>query len=190
MPDALDATAEYSDFELMLGLKSGEPASMEPLWRRHRAPLTHFLYRRVQNVAIAEELAQDVFLKVYRARDGYQPSAHFTTWLYRITLNRAINWVRDNRHQRGARPLESYVATRAAPEATPEQELLREEMRQRVREAVRSLPDRQRRAVFLHKYGELEYTQIAETLGCSVSAVKALLNRAYFTLRQSLADTC
>ena len=187
MNQAMPVTAELSDFDLMLGLKNGEGESMEPLLRRHRGSLMHFLYRRVQNVAVAEELTQDVFLKVYRARDGYQPSAHFTTWLYRIALNRAINWVRDNRHQRGARALEPYVATRAAPVASPEQELLRQEMRRRVRAAVEALPERQRRAVLLHKYGELEYTEIAGNLGCSVSAVKALLNRAYETLRQSLA---
>ncbi len=184
--NAIPAAADSSDFDLMLGLKNGELDSMEPLLKRHRGSLTHFLYRRVQNAAVAEELAQDVFLKVYRAREGYQPSAHFTTWLYRIAMNRAINWVRDNRHQRGARTLDTYAATRPAPGANPEQELLRDELRRKVRAAVEALPERQRRAVLLHKYSELEYTQIAEELGCSLSAVKALLNRAYFTLRQSL----
>ena len=184
--NAIPAAADSSDFDLMLGLKNGEAASMEPLLKRHRSSLTHFLYRRVQNAAIAEELAQDVSLKFYRAREGYQPSAHFPTWLYRIAMNRAITWVRDNRHQRGARSLDTCAATRPAPVANPEQELLREEMRARVRAAVEALPERQKKAVLLHKYGELEYTQIAEELGCSLSAVKALLNRAYFTLRQSL----
>jgi len=183
---ALQATADLNDIELMLSLKNGESESLEPLLRRHRGSLIHFLYRRVQNAAIAEELAQDVFLKVYRARDGYQPSAHFTTWLYRIAMNRAINWVRDNRNQRNTRTLEPVIATRAAPIRSPEQDVLRQELRQRVREAVEALPERQRMAVILHKYGEMEYTQIAEELGCSLSAVKALLNRAYFTLRQSL----
>jgi RNA polymerase sigma-70 factor (ECF subfamily) len=140
----------------------------------------------VQDAAVAEELAQDVFLRVYRARESYQPSAHFTTWLYRIAANLAVNWVRDNRHQRNSLSLDQWVRPRADPAATPEQELLRQERLRQVREAVGTLPERQRVAVLLHKYSELEYAQVAGVLRCSLSAVKALLNRAYFTLRRSL----
>jgi RNA polymerase sigma-70 factor (ECF subfamily) len=183
---AIRMVADLSDIELMLGLKNGETQFLDPLVKRHRNSVFHFLHRKVQNAAIAEELAQDVFLKVYRAKGSYEPSAHFTTWLYRIATNRAINWVRDNRHDRDSRSLDQMVVPRASPGASPEQELLRRENRLRIREAVAALPERQREAVFLHKYRELEYVQIAEVMGCSLSAVKALLNRAYFTLRRSL----
>ncbi|MBI4875956.1 MAG: sigma-70 family RNA polymerase sigma factor [Acidobacteria bacterium] len=183
----MSLAGDLSDIELMLGVKNGAPELLDPLLRRHRNSLIHFLYRMVQNSAVAEELAQDVFLRVYRARDSYQPSAHFTTWLYRIAQNRAINWVRDNRHHRNAKSLDQLLVPRASSWATPEQELLRSEKRQRVRAAVEALPERQRVAVLLHKYSELDYVQIAQVLGCSVSAVKALVNRAYFTLRLTLA---
>jgi RNA polymerase sigma-70 factor (ECF subfamily) len=184
---AIQLSADISDIELMLGLKKGKAECLDPLLRRHRTSLIHFLYRRVQDVGIAEELSQDVFLKIYRARDDYQPAAHFTTWLYRIATNRAINWVRDNRHQRRSRSLDQSVVPAVAQTPTPEQVLLQQENRRRVREAVAALPERQRTAVFFHKYREMEYTQIAAAMGCSVSAVKALVNRAYMTLRASLA---
>jgi RNA polymerase sigma-70 factor (ECF subfamily) len=179
--------ADLDDIELMLGLKNGEAQFMEGLLKRHRNSLVYFLYRMVQDPAVAEELAQDVFLRVFRARENYEPSAHFSTWLYRIAANLAINWVRDSRLERNTLSLERLVVTRAAATATPEQELLRRERLRRVRAAIGTLPKRQRAAVLLHKYDELEYAQIAEVLGCSLSAVKSLLNRAYITLRQRLA---
>src|SRR3972149_2566556 len=93
----MSVIAAGPDAELMLRVKAGDEGSFADLLSRHRDPVVSFLYRMVQNLAIAEELAQDVFLRVYRARASYEPSAKFTTWLYRIATNVALNHIRDGR---------------------------------------------------------------------------------------------
>src|ERR1700736_1386348 len=89
-----------TDVQLMLDVKAGDEASFELLLQRYRTPLVNFLYRMVRNREQAEELAQEVFLRVYRAREDYVPSAKFTTWRFRIATNLALNSVRDTRHQK------------------------------------------------------------------------------------------
>jgi len=145
------------------------------------------------NQAVAEELAQEVFLRVYRARDGYEPTAKFTTWLYRIATRLALNSIRDRKPERYLRSLDDD-ALDGAPKleaadgrATREQELLAEAGLAAIRNAVEELPEKQRAAVLMHKYEELDYQQIAGALDCSVSAVKSLLFRAYDRLRTELA---
>ena len=88
------------DTELMLRMKQGESVCMEALLHRHRAPVIHFIHRRVQSQAIAEELAQNVFLRIYMSRGKYEPTAKFTTWMFRIAGNLALNWIRDRRRER------------------------------------------------------------------------------------------
>ena len=89
-----------SDVQLMLDVKAGDEQSFALLLHRYRSPLVNFLYRMVRNREQAEDLAQEVFVRVYRAREEYVPSAKFTTWLFRIATNLALNSVRDTRHQR------------------------------------------------------------------------------------------
>src|SRR6266540_2897661 len=89
------------DAELMLRVKEGDGASFGVLLEKHRSSVVHFLYRMVQNHAIAEELAQEVFLRVYRSRATYEPTAKFTTWLFRIATHLALNWLRDGKNERG-----------------------------------------------------------------------------------------
>ncbi|MEZ5367239.1 MAG: sigma-70 family RNA polymerase sigma factor [Bryobacterales bacterium] len=143
---------------------------------------------------MAEELAQEVFLRVYRARDGYEPTAKFTTWLYRIATRLALNSIRDRKPERNQRSLDDSGVGGEAPKleavdgrATREQELLAQAGLSAVRRAVESLPEKQRAAVLMHKYEELDYQRIAGALDCSVSAVKSLLFRAYERLRTELA---
>src|SRR6478672_3203285 len=93
------------DTELMLRVRDGDSASFGLLLERHRGPVIHFLYRMVQNQAIAEELAQEVFFRVYRSRTTYEPTAKFTTWLFRIATHLALNWIRDGRKERGQESL-------------------------------------------------------------------------------------
>ena len=183
---AIEMGGKMSDMELMSGLKSGDEDYLVPLLRRHRPALTNYIYRYVQNSAAAEELAQDVFFSVYRARGRYEPSANFTTWLYTIARNRSMNWMRDNRRYRLSSQIETVALRKPAAGATPEQQLLRHDVRQRVRAAVDALPERQRAAVMMHKFSDMEYTEIARDFNCSLTAVKALLNRAYASLRKSL----
>ena len=152
----------------------------------------HFLFRMVRNQAVAEELAQEAFLRVYRSRGNYEPTAKFTTWLFRIVTHLALNWIRDGRHEKLQESLDEQSADKATRQVadrarTAEQELVYQAKLREVRQAIDSLPAKQRAAVLMHKYEELEYATIADVLGCSESAVKSLLFRAYEALRARLA---
>jgi RNA polymerase sigma-70 factor, ECF subfamily len=102
-----------SDVQLMLDVKAGDEQSFELLLQRYRNPLVNFLYRMVRNQEQAEDLAQEAFIRVYRARSDYVPSAKFTTWLFRIATNLALNSIRDTRHQRMEISLDAPVTTNA-----------------------------------------------------------------------------
>lgn len=181
------------DAELMLRVREGDTTSFALLLERHRGPVIHFLYRMVQNQPVAEELAQEVFLRVYRSRSTYEPTAKFTTWLFRIATHLALNWIRDVRNEKGQESLDqdgtdgSGVRQVADRQQNVEQRLLYEARMDEVRKAIAALPEKQRTAVLMHKYQEMEYSQIAAVLSCSESAVKSLLFRAYETLRARLA---
>ncbi|MGA7796365.1 MAG: sigma-70 family RNA polymerase sigma factor [Candidatus Acidiferrales bacterium] len=185
-----------TDVQLMLDVKAGDELSFELLLRKYRSPLVNFLYRMVRDRAVAEDLAQEVFLRVYRARQQYAPSAKFTTWMFRIATNLALNSVRDNRRRQMEISMDQTVDTgedeqRAmeVPDRAPsvEQELVARSRAELIMKAIHSLPEKQRAAVLLHKYQELDYDEIARVLECSESALKSLLFRAYETLRVELA---
>ncbi|HEX4002483.1 MAG TPA: sigma-70 family RNA polymerase sigma factor [Candidatus Acidoferrales bacterium] len=182
-----------SDVELMLDVKAGDDSSFDFLLQKYRSPLVNFLYRMVRDTATAEDLAQEVFLRVYRARKQYTPSAKFTTWLFRIATNLALNSVRDNRYAKLAVALDAPADEDAAPMELPAREMrIDEHMIERdrtefIRRAIASLPEKQRAAVLLHKYEEMDYGEIARILDCSESALKSLLFRAYESLRVQLA---
>jgi len=188
----LEAQALELDARLMLGVKRGEGMCMDQLLERHRRPVIQFLYRMVRNRGIAEELAQNVFLRVYRSRTTYEPTAKFTSWLFRIATHVALNWLRARRHETNQLSLSDGLerdTERQIPDKRPtvEKILLYEVKLDEIRQAIAELPDRQRAAVVMHKYEELEYTQIAVALSCSPQTVKSLLFRAYNTLRVRLA---
>ena len=181
----------------MLDVKSGDERSFELLLQRYRTPLVNFLYRMVRSREQAEDLAQEVFIRVYRAREEYVPSAKFTTWLFRIATNLALNSLRDHRYQKlemsidapltGSEEGDERPFEVADKHPTVEQELVEEERRKMIRRAIEKLPEKQRAAVLLHKYQELDYAEIAKILSCSESALKSLLFRAYEMLRVELA---
>jgi RNA polymerase sigma-70 factor (ECF subfamily) len=154
--------------------------------------VVNFLHRMVQNRAVSEELAQEVFLRVYRSRETYEPTAKFTTWLFRIATHLALNWLRDQKNERAQERLDETVEdapVREVPDRAPsvEHRMVHQVKVDEVRRAVAALPDKQRAAVLMHKYQEMEYSQIAKVLSCSESAVKSLLFRAYETLRMRLS---
>ena len=185
-----------SDAALMLRLAAGEEACFTVLAEKYHRPMVHFLFRMVRNQAVAEELAQEVFLRVYRSRESYRAEAKFTTWLYRIATNLAVNYARDTRRERGAQtvyldaPDEETGTTPDVADERPniEQRLMRNERMAAIRAQVMALPERQRAAVLMHKYQGLDYRQIGEVLKLSESATKSLLFRAYQTLREKLKD--
>jgi RNA polymerase sigma-70 factor (ECF subfamily) len=185
-----------TDVQLMLDVKAGDEQSFELLLRKYRTPLVNFLYRMVRDTAVAEDLAQEVFLRVYRARNDYAPSAKFTTWMFRIATNLALNSVRDNRHRQMEISMdqttdtgEDEIQAMEVPDRAPsvEQVLVARTCSEMILRAIHALPEKQRAAVLLHKYQELDYDEIARILECSESALKSLLFRAYETLRTELA---
>jgi RNA polymerase sigma-70 factor (ECF subfamily) len=185
-----------SDVQLMLDVKAGDDASFELLLRKYRSPLVNYLGRMTGDSATAEDLAQEVFLRVYRARSQYAPSAKFTTWMFRIATNLALNARRDGRYrqmevsiQQGNPSEEGEPRVLEIPDGQPgaEQHLMARDRAALIRRAVEELPENQRAAVLLHKYEEMDYDQIAGILNCSESALKSLLFRAYETLRVKLA---
>lgn len=180
--------------DLMMQVKAGDRGAFDRLLIENRTTIVQFLYRMVRNQAIAEELAQDVFLRVYRSRDSYQASARFTTWLYRIATNAALNWIRDQRTERHCERLDepdSLGRARLVRDRAPsaDEAMLWQARLAEVRGAVLALPHKQRAAVLMHKYQGLDYAEIAAALGCSVPAVKSVLFRAYEILRLSLGPS-
>jgi RNA polymerase sigma-70 factor (ECF subfamily) len=181
-----------ADVQLMCRVREGDAHSYGALWERHRKPLVGYLRRIVVHEFVAEELAQDVFLRVYRSREHYQPNAKFSTWLFRIASHVAINWLRDFRYEKQRESIEAAWMDSPVlhlPDQRPnvEQMLLAIATSREIRNAIQKLPLNQGKAVILHKYRELDYAQIARILDCSESAVKSLLFRAYERLRSNLA---
>jgi len=184
------------DAEVMLRVKAGDDSAFQYLVEKYRRPMVNFMYRMAHNAAAAEDLAQEVFLRVYRSREGYEASAKFTTWLYRIATNLAVNHARDTRNERPEKlvsldqPDDDTGLTMDVADGslTAEEMLLRRERLAAIRQRVQGLPERQRMAVVMHKYQHMDYRQIGEVLKLSESATKSLLFRAYETLRQQLKD--
>jgi RNA polymerase sigma-70 factor, ECF subfamily len=186
--------AQMDDAAIMLELKAGNMAGFDFLIQKYRKPIINFMYRMTRNQAVAEELAQEVFLRVYRSRETYRAEARFSTWLYRIATNLGVNQARDTRHERAASTVyldEADAETGTTPDvadSTPDVEsrLLRDERMAAIRDHVMALPERQKMAVLMHKYEGMDYSQIGEVLKLSESATKSLLFRAYQTLREKL----
>jgi RNA polymerase sigma-70 factor (ECF subfamily) len=166
------------------------------LIQKYRRPIVNFMYRMVHNQAIAEELAQEVFLRVYRSRQTYRAEARFSTWLYRIATNLGVNYARDTRHERAASTIyldQADSDTGLTPDVadatiSAEDSMLGRERMSAIRQHVMALPERQRMAVLMHKYEGMDYKQIGDVLKLSESATKSLLFRAYQTLREKLKE--
>jgi RNA polymerase sigma-70 factor, ECF subfamily len=185
-----------TDADVMLRVKAGDQSAFEYLVQKYRRPMISFMYRMARNAAVAEDLAQEVFLRVYRSRETYEPSAKFSTWLYRIATNLAVNHARDTRHERPEvqvsldEPDEESGTTLELPDASlnAEQQMVRRERLLAIRQKIEALPEQQRLAVIMHKYQQMDYKQIADVLKKSESATKSLLFRAYETLREQLKE--
>lgn len=185
-----------SDADLMLRVKTGDDSAFSYLVQKYRRQMIGFMYRMCHNPSTAEELAQEVFLRVYRSRGSYEASAKFNTWLYRIATNLAANHARDTRHERPENTLRldqpdpETGVTPDLPDAalTVEEQILRRERLAMIRKKIKALPERQRMAVILHKYQQMDYREISDVMKLSESATKSLLFRAYETLREQLQE--
>jgi RNA polymerase sigma-70 factor, ECF subfamily len=158
----------FTDAEVMLRVKAGDQSAFDYLVQKYRRPLVSFMYRMARNTAAAEDLAQEVFLRVYRSRQTYEASAKFTTWLYRIATNLAVNHARDTRHERPEvtvsldEPDEETGTTLDVADGavTAEESLVRRERTLAIRAKVEALPERQKLAVIMHKYQQMDYNRL------------------------------
>jgi len=196
MSARIDETTQSED--LMVAVASGDTFAFEILVRRHRNMVLNIVYRFIGNRTDAEDLAQDVFLRVWQAAGRYRPTAKFTTWIYRITANLCINEVKAARrrklfqfnlsHEKKEGWTDEHLTDIAQIAPSPEELLLYEEQKRQTLAALQSLPANQRMALVLKRYEGLSYAEIAQVLGRSVSAVDALLVRAKRNLRKKLAS--
>jgi RNA polymerase sigma-70 factor, ECF subfamily len=184
------------DIRLMLQVRADEPGAFESLVERYQHRLVGVMAHLVGRPEEAEDLAQEVFLRVYRARHKYRPRSKFSTWLFTIANNLALNHLRARQRRPvvplavqdsgplGPRPQEQLVPD---PGTGPQQRLQKDELAQRIRDALDGLNERQRVAVVLNKFEDMGYAEIAEVMGLTTKAVKSLLSRARANLRAALS---
>ena len=176
----------------MLELKRGDRSAFEALMRKYYPRILNFIYRFISNRQIAEDLSQDVFMKVYKSAWRYRPRSQFQTWLYTIAKNVCLNELRrkrnlmvslDETHEFGESELRKEIADSGSD---PDQDLLQKEKATLIQAAINDLPENQRVAVILKRYENFSYTQIAATLNITDKAVKSLLSRAKGNLKNKL----
>jgi RNA polymerase sigma-70 factor, ECF subfamily len=182
------------DAALMMRVKQGDNAAFAELVDRYKQPVLNVVVRMLRDFAEAEDIAQNVFVQIYRSAHRYEVSAKFSTWLFTITRNLCLNELR----RRSRHPSESMDAVHAAQQdqplqqfedrkgATPPESLLQVELEEKIEQALGRLPENQRLAILLCRQEELSYEEIAKVLGCSVSATKSLIHRGRETLKQQL----
>jgi RNA polymerase sigma-70 factor (ECF subfamily) len=189
--------ASDPDVQLMLRFRNGDEQAFRELFEKHSRAIVNFAYHFVGNRQRAEELAQEVFLQIYRAGSRYEPQAKFSTWMYRIATNACLNENRRPEHRFRKRPLEyEQEDTReraeiafADPDAVGgESALAGRELATRIQEVLVVLPENQRAALVLSRVEGMSYQEVAEALDVTESAVKSLVFRATATLRKELAE--
>lgn len=182
------------DAALMLRVREGDREAFAGLVEKYKQPVINLLYRTLPDAAEAEDLAQHVFLQVYKSAHRYEVTAKFSTWLFTIARNLCLNEIR----RRSRHPAQSLDETFAADEDQPVRQyedvkthsppdtLLHGELEEKISAAIAALPENQRTALLLCRQEELSYEEIAEVLGCSLSATKSLIHRARETLKDRL----
>ncbi len=174
------------DYALLRRVARGEAPALAELIRRHQTRLYHLSYRLLRDPLEAEDALQEVFLKVYEHAGGFEPKGTVSAWLHRITANHCLNRLRQKRPQESLD--EEDAPPLASSGATPLEALEERELAVRLEELLAALPENQRRALILKRFGGLSYEEIAELLGLSASAVDGLLKRARQFLKKALRD--
>ena len=193
MEGMIDGTVSSED--LMTRIAKGDADALEILVNRHQTSVLNLIYRFIGDKTQAKDLAQEVFLRVWQAAKTYRPEAKFTTWIYRIATNVCFNELKSARRRRwfqfrrfNEENEGSIEETFSDGSPTAEDLLLEKERSRQISDALQSLPDNQRMALVLKRYDDLSYAEIAQIIGCSVSAVESLLVRAKRTLQKKLKN--
>jgi len=186
--------SELSSEDLMARIAKGDDSAFEILVNRHQVSILNLIYRFIGDRTQAKDLAQEVFIRVWQSAKSYEPKAKFTTWLYRITANLCFNELKSARRRRWFQFHRSnednegnIEETFSDGSPTAEDLLLEKERSRQISDALQSLPDNQRMALVLKRYDDLTYAEIAQIIGCSVSAIESLLVRAKKTLQKKLS---
>jgi RNA polymerase sigma-70 factor (ECF subfamily) len=181
--------------DLMARIAKGDDSAFEILVNRHQTSILNLVYRFIGDRTQAKDLAQEVFIRVWQAAKTYKPEAKFTTWLYRITANLCLNELKSARRKKWFSFLQSDEDSGNTLEETlsdggpsAEDFLLSKERSRQISDALQSLPENQRMALVLKRYDGLSYEEVAQIIGCSVSAVESLLVRAKRTLQEKLKN--
>jgi len=183
-------TSSLSDVDLMLRVRRGCEESFRELVERHKKTVINIAFRFTADEVVAEDIAQEVFFRIWEHRKSYAPSARFSTYLYRVTMNQCISEYRLRRRHREVhiQPSEDSTYFDLPSDAdSPSRNIEENELAEQVKEAVSALPENQRMALILCKFENLPYAEIAAVMGISLEAVKALLVRARATLRRKLS---
>jgi RNA polymerase sigma-70 factor (ECF subfamily) len=192
----IDKMMKPTDEDLMRRVATGDKHAFEALVYRHQRPVLNFIFRFLGDRTEAEDLTQDVFLRVWKSVETYKPDAKFTTWLYRIAINLCINRQRALRirrwfsvsqpHEQKPNSEDTFFQAESAEIATAEDHLINSEQSRRLLKALNELPTSQRLAIVLKIYDGLSYQEISQLMNRSISAVDSLLIRAKKNLRKKL----
>ena len=185
---SLSRTME-SDIELMLRAKTGDDSAFTELMRRHYKGVVNYVYRFTNDRANSEDLAQEVFLRVYRSVKRYKPQAKFSTWLYKIATNLCITEVKSRNKEQSVSLDEMQENTGDLGDSKsedPSDLTFRREIGTAIFETLKSLPERERVAIILCKYEDLPYEEVAEVIGCTIGAVKTYVHRGRMKLIEKL----
>jgi len=187
-------TSPDPDAALMMRVKQGDTGAFEELVEKYKQPVMNFVYKTLPDPTEAEDLAQHVFLQVFKSSHRYEPSARFKTWLFTIARNLCLNEVRRRRRHPADSLDETYPDAEDQPVRqavdgktfSPPESLLHAELEEKIDVALGQLPEKQRTAILLCRGDEFSYEDIARVLECSVSATKSLIHRGRETLKQKL----
>ena len=178
------------DVGLMLRVREGDNEAFELLVELHQSAVIGTVAKMLGGASEAEDIAQQVFIRIWKSAKRYQPQAKFTTWMFTITRNLVFNETRRRRRKPTVsveeREEESHQQVEDVHSTTPDQDVLHSELERAVDDAIQALPDKQRLAVVLRRYEEMPYEEIGRVLSMSVPAVKSLLFRARTQLKESL----
>lgn len=178
-----------ADTDLMQAAASGDQTAFAALVKRYRVRAVNFAYRFLGDRHTAEDLAQEAFVRTYQSRHRYRSSAYFSTWFFRILSNICLNEIRRRKRQGlVVDPPDAAIAATSAPSASPDAQYEQQELAVAVRWALADLPEKQRLAVILQRYEDMDYAQIGRIIGVSRGAVDGLLSRAKNALREKLSN--
>jgi len=183
---------EEFESTIMAAIAKGNLSAFRELVESYQKPLLNYIYRYTGDRASSEDIAQEVFLRVFKNANDYRPLSSFKTWLFKIATNLCLNELRDNKIHRNTVDIfelnEGGFVALATERLSPLRELENLELSSTLKKTIKSLPENQRIALLLHKYSGFSYHEISQVMGCSMSAVESLIHRARQTLKKQLSS--